>query len=204
MNNNKNDNFDLDGLKKLWNDDMDLQSETQSFSNNQILTIMLQKTTSAVRSVQRNIIIEILLAIPIIIGGYFICIALGRPFPIPAWIALFILTCGYHVYLYWQLTKLPPNENTLISTVEKQLKEVKNIVKIYDYSAIIIGIVFFVIGILHVYPFTQKSLLLLAPQVFFSFFSGLGAFFATRWYSDKLYGQHYSTLLQSFKTLQSA
>ncbi len=131
-------------------------------------------------------------------------IAIGGPFPLFAWLALFVALCSYHAYLYWKLTKLPPNEAPLVATVEKQLKEVDNFVKMYYSFAPIVGLIFFMVSIAHVFTFVQGNLLLLIPQIFSSFFSGLGAFFAMRWYTNKLYGQHHTTLLQCHKTLQSA
>ncbi|MEY4904848.1 MAG: hypothetical protein RLZZ292_2663 [Bacteroidota bacterium] len=204
MKDNNNDTFDLDGLKQLWKADMETQSETQSLTHHQLLTIMLQKTTSAVQAVQRNLLIEILVTIPLFIGGYFTTAAIGRPFPISTWLALFVAACSYHVYLYWKLTKLPPNEAMLSITVEKQVQELKGLIKMYQYLAILVGLIFFFVGVSHVYFLIQNNILLLIPQVFFSLFSGLGAFFVTRWYIDKLYGQHYTTLLECCKTLQSA
>ena len=203
MNTNNND-FDLDGLKDLWKGAMLAQTETEYFNNQEILFAMQQKTTAAAKAFQRNLLIEILVTIPMVVAAYIGSLYL--PFTISPllWVAFIIITFGYHVYLYWKLQNQQPDTETLLVSIEKQVSEMRGFIKMYKSMEIVFAVTcpLAILILAHARMNTNYGVLLVA--VLLAIFGGIGAVVSLRWYVNKLYGQHYNTLLQTYETLKGA
>jgi hypothetical protein len=203
--NTDNNDFDLDGLKDLWKGAMLAQTETEPFTNHQkILFAMQQKTTAAAKAIQRNLLIEILVTIPMVIAAYIGSHYLPYKIPAFAWVALIIGTFGYHLYLYWKLKNQQPNTETLLVSVEKQVGEMRGFMQMYRILEILLAIVCMIAVFAMWHGLTKATFWLLPGYTMVGVFAAIGGFVSVRWYATKLYGQHYTTLLQTYETLKSA
>ncbi len=203
MDNLNNDNFDFNDLKSLWQSSLENSvASDNTFDNHKILTIMQEKISSAVKKIRRNLLIEILTTIPLLIGGYFISEARGLHLPIFYWVGIILITIGYHVYLYWKLQKETVSITTVSETIKKQHANLHRFIKMYDILAIVGGIVFCLVSSLFFYAHYKDDVVMFTLLMLLSLSSGYGFYAFVHWYIQKLYGQHYSLLEESQKVLE--
>lgn len=203
MDNLNNDNLNFEDLKSLWQNNLENNvANDNTFNNHKILTIMQEKTSSAVQEIRRNLMIEVLITIPMLIGSYFLFEARGLHFPILFWVGLIIMTFGYHVYLYLKLQKEAVPIATVHETIKVQLTNIQRLIKMYDLLAIVGGIVFCLISAVYFYAFYNKDVVLWSVLMILSLSSGYGFYAFVHWYIKKFYGQYYSILEESQKVLE--
>lgn len=198
------ENFDLDALKDLWQNNLEGHvNDTNFISNQQILTIMKEKTSSAVQKVRRNLLIEVLTTIPVVVIGYYFF--KSRNVEIPNWASILFLfvTFAYHIYLYWKLSNKVAPTDTVLETIKKQMDEIGRFIKMYDQIAIFGGIFFLTANTLVFYRFYKGDYVLMCVSFLLSLCSGLGFFVFVRWYTAKLYGKYHTTLVQSYEALRN-
>jgi hypothetical protein len=201
MENKKND-LDFDDLKGLWQSSLESDAVNDpAFNHHKILTIMQEKTSTAVQKIRRNLMIEILVTIPVIIGAYFYIEARGIHLPIFFWVGLLFLCLGYQVYLYWKLQKEVVPTASVNETIKTQLANLQGFIKMYDVGAILGGIVFCVASGRFFYDYYHKDSLILPVLMLLSLSSGYGFYAFVRWYVQRLYGQYFATLDESLKVL---
>ena len=198
------ENFDFDALKDLWQNNLEGHvNDTNFISNQQILTIMKEKTSSAVQKVRRNLLIEVLITIPMFIATYYFFQLKNIQLPNWAWAVFVLTTFSYHIYLYWKLSKTTVPTDTVLDTVKKQKDEIGRFVKMYNQFAVIGGIFFLVANTLVFYRFYKDDYLLIGISFLLSLCSGYGFFVFMRWYTAKLYGKYHTTLVQSYEALRN-
>jgi hypothetical protein len=203
MDKSNNDNLNFEDLKGLWQSSLDSQAiNDPSFDNHKILTIMQEKTSSAVQKIRRNLMIDILVTIPLIIGGYFLFEKRGIHFPILFWVGLILFSISYHVYLYWKLQKQAVSIANVHETINEQRAKLLGFIKMYDIFAIVGGIVFCLASGSFFHANYHKDTFILIPLMLFSLSAGYGFYTFTRWYAQKIYGQYYSILDESKKALE--
>jgi hypothetical protein len=203
--NTDNNDFDLDGLKDLWKGAMLAQTESESFTDNQkILFAMQQKTTAAAKAIQRNLLLEILVTIPMIVAIYIGSCYLPYTISPLLWVAFILVTLGYHVYLYWKLKNQQPDTETLLVSVEKQVGEIRGFMKMYQILEISLAAISVIAVFLMWHDLTKGSFWLLPGYIMIAVLAAIGSFVSVRWYANKLYGKHYTALLQTYQTLKSA
>ena len=203
MDNLNNDNLNFEDLKSLWQNNLENNiANDNTFNNHKILTIMQEKTSSAVQKIRRNLMIEILITIPMLIGSYFLFEARGLHFPILFWVGLIIMTFGYHVYLYWKLQKEAVSITTVHETIKKQLANLQRFIKMYDIVAIVGGIVFCLVSSMFFYAHYNNDVVMFSVLMLLSLSCGYGFYAFVHWYIQKLYGQYYSLLEDSQKVLE--
>ena len=198
------ENFDFDALKDLWQNNLEGHvNDTNFISNQQILTIMKEKTSSAVQKVRRNLLIEVLTTIPVVVIGYYFF--KSRNVELPNWASVLFLfiTFAYHIYLYWKLRNATAPIDTVLETIKKQKDEIGRFVKMYNQLAIVGAIFFLVANTLVFYRFYKDDYMLIGISFLLSLCSGLGFFVFMRWYTAKLYGQYHATLVQSYEALRN-
>jgi hypothetical protein len=205
MNPSDHNPLDLDGLKSLWN--VEMQTEAESFSDNQqILTIMQQKTTTTVARFQRNLLLECLTAVPLFIGAYFLFDFFNKQLPLLVWLGIVIIAFGYHIYLYITLKKQAEASAPLAVFLETQLAEIRKFMKMYEIIAVLFSIILFFATLFQAYVILilrlKLSILILVPQFCIAALASAGAFFVTHWFANKLYGQHYATLQACYAALK--
>lgn len=198
-----NDNLDLDNLKSLWQNRIEEQVQNNSlFNNDKILIIMKEKTSSAVKKVRRNLLIEILVTIPMFIGTYFLFAATGIHLPFAGWLVFLLVTFGYHIYMYWKLQNEEVPLETVSENINKQHKELSGFMKMYEITALVLGFLSCITIGTFLYLFSAKSIFLLPVYAIISLSSGYGLYVFVKWYAHKLYGQHYSVIGESKKVLE--
>ena len=203
MDNLNNDNLNFEDLKSLWQNNLENNvANDNTFNNHKILTIMQEKTSSAVQKIRRNLMIEILITIPMLIGFYFLFEARGLHFPILFWVGLIIMTFSYHVYLYWKLQKEAVSITTVHETIKKQLVNLQRFIKMYDIVAIVGGIVFCLVSSMFFYAHYNNDVVMFSVLMLLSLSCGYGFYAFVHWYIQKLYGQYYSLLEDSQKVLE--
>jgi predicted small integral membrane protein len=205
MDKTPNNPLDLDDLKSLWQNQLEDNAANDPFFNNQkILEIMQEKSTAAVKLIRRNILIEILITIPLIIGAYFLLEARNIHLSLVAWIGIIVLTFGYHAFLLWKLQHQAVPTESVNTTIKKQHADISGFIRMYDLVAVIGGLTFcFASGFLS-YNNDRADLFILSVTAIGSLSSGYGCYIFVRWYIRKLYGQHYAILEDSKKVLEQA
>jgi hypothetical protein len=199
---NKKDNLDFDDLKGLWQSSLESDATNDPiFNNHKILTIMQEKTSAAVQKIRRNLMIEILITIPVVIGAYFYLEARGVHLPILFWIGLPLFCFGYQTYLYWKLQKEAVPMASVNETIKTQHANLQGFMRMYDIAAVLGGIVFCVASGRFFYDYYHKDVLILPILMLLSLSSGYGFYAFCRWYVQKLYRQYYTTLDESIKVL---
>jgi cation transport ATPase len=199
---NKKDNLDFDDLKGLWQSSLESDAANDPIFNHlKILTIMQEKTSAAVQKIRRNLMIEVLTTIPVLIGAYFFLESRGVHLPIFLWIGIVFITIGYQVYLYWKLQKEAVPMASVSENINTQHANLQHFMKMYKVGAILGGIVFCAASGRFFYDYYSKDGLIFPILMLLSLSSGYGFYAFTHWYTQKLYGQYFSTLEASRKVL---
>jgi cation transport ATPase len=197
--------FNIDDLKSLWQSQSEQEAaQDLSFNNHKILNIMQEKTNAAVQRIRKNLLIEVVLTIPLMIGMYFLFQAKDIRLPSIFWIGLTVLTFGYHVYLLWKLPKNELNTTSISETINHQYRRIKGLIRIYNLMAIVGGLVFFAASGLVFYNQYQNSTVMLPVLLIISLSSGYGFYAFVRWYNQKVYGQYLTVLEASKQVLEQA
>ena len=203
MDKSNNDNLNFDDLKGLWQSNLDRKAmNDSSFDNHKILTIMQEKTSSAVKKIRHNMIIDVLITIPFAVGGYFLFESRSIHLPIIFWFGLILFSISYHLYLYWKLQKQVVSIENVNETIKTQHANLIGFIKMYDIAAVVGGIVFCLTSVKFFYINCNKDILTLTILIFFSLASGFGIYAFVHWYVKKIYGQYYSILDESKKILE--
>lgn len=203
MDKSNNDNLNFDDLKGLWQSNLDSKAMSDpSFDNHKILTIMQEKTSSAVKKIRRNMMIDVLITIPLIVGGYFLFESRGIHLPIIFWFGLILFSISYHVYLYWKLQKQAVSIGNVSETIKAQHDNLEGFIKMYDIAAVVGGIVFCLASVKFFYANYNKDVLIVVISMLFSLASGFGIYAFVHWYFQKIYGQYYSIIDESKKVLE--
>jgi hypothetical protein len=196
------DNLNFDDLKGLWQSNMETNAaHDPSFNNQKILIIMQEKTSAAVQKLRRNLLIEILTSIPLLIGGYFLVEARGIHLPLLFWMGVLLMTIGYHVYLYWKLQNETVSTASVSETIQKQHAVLQRFMKMYDIWAIVGGIALSAASGWFFYVHFKEDVLIFAILLAFSLSTGYGFYVLFRGYVQRLYGQYYAVLGESLEVL---
>ena len=194
---NKQENDDLRDLKAIWNADFQKKTIEQPFIQQQNLSTIMKQQTSSVQRIRRNLLIEILTTIPMMVGIYWIAAYKEMHFHPAVWAALIVLTFGYHVYLYFNLNKKEQaQEKNVLTSVHATVSELRGFMRMYEVTAWVLAAIMLAVvtGLTMLVSHWAVGLLL-------GSFTALGAFTAVKWYVNKLYGQHYAQLQACEKEL---
>jgi hypothetical protein len=203
---------DLDLLKADWNKALD--QKTASFSDQPILSSIIlqnmkQQTASAYQRLQRNLLLEVLFTLVLLLGIIYATEAAGRHFSPVFWVVVGALSLGYHVYLYFKLKKdVPMLDSNLRDTLQTSIRDMSVMMRMYRLASWLMAIVIFfacMFGNIFTFnqflsglntSFTDAKLYYILAQTVIAALAAFGAYVATRWYVYKVYGQHYEALLQ--------
>lgn len=203
---------DLDLLKADWNKALD--QKTANFSDQPILSSIIlqnmkQQTASAYQRLQRNLLLEVLFTLALLLGIIYATEAAGRHFSPVFWVVVGALSLGYHVYLYFKLKKdVPMLDSNLHDTLQTSIRDMGVMMRMYRLASWLMAIVIFfacMFGNIFTFnqffselntSFTDAKLYYLVAQTVIAALAAFGAYVATRWYVYKVYGQHYEALLQ--------
>lgn len=198
---NTEENLDLNRLKEQWKNGFAHPAADPGHLpiRHLIQQNMHLQSSSAVKRLRRNLLIEILATIPMMVAIYVLLDRLGRHLPVLIWIVLLALTFGYHVFLYWKLSRNAPTmEENLAETLKTQVKEVGQFVRMYTVLSYVFGVFLFAVAVLNAY-LHSPNYATMAINAMLGVFAGLGAFMSVKWYSTQLYGQHYETLAACYR-----
>ncbi len=194
--------MELDNLKDLWRD---LKEDHHQDEDEQIIKILHKKSQSPIAKMKRNLFIEliaviILYAFPI---WYFLQTSEGRYVEIS--IGLSVVAVLFTFYFYKKnklLSEMQCVTCEVRSNLQRQLTTLEKYVWLYFVGGIVITpIAYFVPGLLVImkYPGRDVSAEFAGSVAYIMFIViglliTIGNYFFSRWYINKLYGQHINRL----------
>jgi hypothetical protein len=187
---------------------------------------MQQKITVAANAIQRNLLLEILVRIPLMIGVYIICLYANYHLGTSFWAAMFLVPLMGHLHLFFYL-RYQDSENethlirlekplkkiydicyryaneTLMLKLEKQLKEIYHFISMYRLMDFVVFSFFSALSIVGTWQTLAKdNFYILSAFIIIAICTAIGSFLIIRWYAGKRYGRHYNTILLAYKALK--
>jgi hypothetical protein len=193
---------DLDHLKVAWNQELEQQAEAAPYINQQnLLTIMYQRTHSTIARLKRNLLIEIISTAFMLAAVYGYTLWTDKHISPLIWLIIVLVTFSGHIALFISLYR--QDQRSVLHVKEALdicVQHTGKFVRLGKQTAWVASAIVLFVGIQ--WLFQQKmSFRPALAQGMYSVLAAIGVYTLIHFYIEKLYGQHYKHLLKNQKEL---
>jgi hypothetical protein len=188
---------DLDHLKVAWNLELEQQAEAASYINQQnLLTMMHQRTHSTLARLKRNLLIEIISTAFMLAAAYGYTLWTDQHVSPLIWLLIVLVTFSGHVALFISLYRQDQRSALDVKVaLDISVQHTGKFVRLGKQTAWVLSAIVLLAGIQWVF-YQETSLRRAILQSIYSVFAAIGVYTIIHFYIEKLYGKYYKQLLK--------